>query len=293
VTKIKLLTYMVALTVSACASSPSAPGPGYSQYHTKKVETPDGLFVVDKFALIPGQLLSVAGQVQNNTQKQWLSARFDVLLYDRSKNLIGNPSFTITDIDKGQSKTIGAAASGSYVSFVPTGKSIDSFDLKFSGGTYKVNYDFRLDSSSSENGRTFNDGRLQIEFDVTASRLAFAIQNRTQGPLKIDWDGAAYVDVLSRSHKVFHSGVKYIDKDRPQLKGIVPPGAILSERILPSDYVTYDTRAIGEWIEQPLLPQGDAALAFKNKVFSLFLPIEIDGKTVNYNFVFRIVNVTW
>lgn len=47
----------------------------------------------------------------------------------------------------------------------------------------------------------------------------------------------------------------------------------------------------GEWMTPMLFPEAPKAALFKGKSFSVFMPLEINGATRNYNFVFRIDDI--
>ena len=96
------------------------------------------------------------------------------------------------------------------------------------------------------------------------------------------------MDPEGKSHKVIHQGVRFIEKDRPQPAALIPPGAIIEDFAYPSDSVQMIG---GSWVTGMLFPYAPKAAELKGKTFSLFMPVEVNGATKNYNFVFMIDDI--
>lgn len=137
----------------------------------------------------------------------------------------------------------------------------------------------------------YEDHFLKIVFSITKKQIGFILQNKTENPIKIDWNQVSYVDVLGESHKVMHSGVKYTDRANPQPPTVVPPTAKLEDIVFPIDYVYYSSGKYGGWREIPLFPEAPKAKLFKGRSFSIFMPLEISGVNKNYLFSFKIEDV--
>jgi hypothetical protein len=169
--------------------------------------------------------------------------------------------------------------------------SIGGWEVSFLSGHYPVNYKFALKKASPDRSLIFEDENVLIQFMVTQSGIDFIMKNKSVGPIKIDWDQAAYVDVMSKSHKVLHAGVRYMERDKPQAPTIVPPNANVEELIFPTDYVNFVSGLYGGWTKDPLFPDGPAAKPYKGQSFSVFMPIEVRGTIKNYAFDFVIEEV--
>lgn len=100
--------------------------------------------------------------------------------------------------------------------------------------------------------------------------------------LKIDWNQVSYIDVDGKSHKVFHNGVLYKDRE-----SFLPPTARFEDVAFPSD-CSERSEVEGGFLWSDLLPQSCIASAYVGKTFSLFIPIEIKSSTKNYLFSFQI-----
>ena len=169
---------------------------------------------------------------------------------------------------------------------------ISRYELRFKTGEYPAKYTFVLTKPKASSQLIYEDPFLKIEFSITQKQFGFILQNRTENPIKIDWNQVSYVDVLSESHKVMHSGVKYTDKGNPQTPTLIPPTAKLKDIVYPIDYVSYlPGPSGGLWTEAPLLPEAPEAKNLKGKSFSVFMPLEINGVVKNYLFSFNIADV--
>jgi hypothetical protein len=228
----------------------------------------------------------IAGSVTNNTPKQWGFANFQITLFDANRQKIGSDILTFNDFSPGQTKTIGLLGYES-LRLNKEGR-IRSFDLKFVKGSYQAQYVISMRKPVAADDMVFSDGLIELRFAPSEKQLGFTVRNTGSGPVKIDWNSAAFVDIAGASHKVMHHGVKYNERGAMQAPTVIPPGAIVRDFVYPSDYVSF---IYGVWNEQPMFPNAPLANEYKGHSFGVFLPIEIDGKVRNYNFVFRINDV--
>ena len=149
-----------------------------------------------------------------------------------------------------------------------------SSQKKEQGGIYLI-------SPKGSDGMAFEDGFIKIQF-LLASQLAFEITNKRAEPIEILWDSASIVDLKSQAHRVLHAGVRYIQRDQPMPPTVIPPNAKMSDGVIPSDYVSYES---SNWQVKSFL---EIILDSGGQTFSLFLPMKINGVTKNYNFVFKL-----
>jgi hypothetical protein len=133
---------------------------------------------------------------------------------------------------------------------------------------------------------SYQDAEISIQFSAndlqfSGSQLQFSLENKTNTPVIIDWDKVSYVDLSKEAHRVIHSGVRLLDRDKPQAPTTVPPNARLKDVISPSDYV--DTYI-------PFLPLHEPQRCV-GQSFSVFMPIEINGQKKDYVFAFKVERV--
>lgn len=235
------------------------------------------------------------GDVLNNTSKDWNRVIFEVDFYDSSGNRIENTyggffKFAIFDLKKGETKPIGGAIGMEYM-FGLKSAIVSRYEIRFGNGEYPAKYIFVMTKPKDNRELLFEDDFLRILFSISEIEIGFLLHNKTSNPIKIDWDQVSYVDVSSESHKVMHSGVKYIDREKPQAPTVLPPTAKLNDIIFPTDYVFYTSGKYGKWSRNPLFPDATKAELYKGKSFSVFIPFEINGVIKNYFFTFNIEDV--
>ena len=242
----------------------------------------------------------VSGTVKNQTSKAWTTARFTVDFFNSRGERMQNPMqkfdpyatswlLEITGLARGKPTEIGVPGWGTQMSG-RLEERFSRFEIKFAGGEYEVDYKISLMKPSLSPSLAFEDDALTFSFQLPPSRrgVDLTLQNKTQNPVRIDWNQVSYVDIEAVAHKVLHQGVRFVQRDQPMPSTTVPPGAKVSDQIYPSDAVVFAER---EWVMPPIFPAGPDALSLKGKTFSIFLPLEVNGATKNYNFVFSIDDV--
>lgn len=141
----------------------------------------------------------------------------------------------------------------------------------------------------------FEDEMTKIQWfpDNELKGMYFSLNNKTDYTIKIIWDGASFVDVNSKNHRVMHRGVKYIDRNNPQPATVVIRLGTLDDMIIPTDYISYSSSG---WETLPLFrPEGGTAnevkfnaLNYMGKSFQILLPFEVEGTVHEYIFIFKI-----
>jgi hypothetical protein len=155
---------------------------------------------------------------------------------------------------------------------------------------HPVIYQFAMKKPVEQDSLIWEDETAAFTFRMTRKELHFQLKNKVDSPLKIDWNQCSYIDVDGRAHKVLNKETKFKDKENPLSASVVPPTAILEDMVLPADYVKWD-RLMGGFTVRELLPHGNAAREYVGRTFSLFMPIEVNGKVANYMFSFTVKGV--
>ena len=153
-----------------------------------------------------------------------------------------------------------------------------------------VQYRFTMVKPAESESLTYDDDTLNVVFGVSRNGVNFTLRNKTESPIKIDWNQWSYVDVEGKSHKVFHRGVKYKDKETLLPPSTVPPTAALEDLIVPTDHVEW-SNVEGGFRTLELLPDNATASTFIGKTVSVFMPIEVNGNVKNYMFSFKVKDV--
>jgi hypothetical protein len=86
---------------------------------------------------------------------------------------------------------------------------------------------------------------------------------------------------------VFHSGIKFTDKESSLAPSVIPPTATFEDVVCPSDHAKFSETG-GGYQFLDLLPQSQSATEFVGKTISLFMPMELHNSVKNYFFSFKI-----
>jgi len=145
----------------------------------------------------------------------------------------------------------------------------------------------------------FEDEMVKIVWIPTSSQVSFILTNKTNHSIKIVWDEAAFVDEKGISHRVMHSGVKYIDRNNPQPPSVVVRNGTITDLVIPTDNVYYVSGKYGGWREAPLFPASSVtaeelrskAQKYVGKTIQVLLPIQIEDVVNEYIFTFEVKSV--
>jgi hypothetical protein len=261
----------------------------------------------------------LVGEIRNNTSKDWVKPKFALVFYDRNNSLIKFSSgreegilqetIDVGSLDKGQLVPVKASVMLTF----PAPR-IAAVVARLSSGAIEAKYTFVLLRKSvseeqrppnvatrsnklatkpapAEFGTTdlhFADRNIDIAFAISKSEVGFVLKNLSQEPLELNWNQVAYVDVGGKSHRVMHTGVKYIERDQPFAPTIIPPSAKIDDIVLPTDYVFFGG---GDWSRMAFFPDGERAAAYKGLTFALFMPVKANGFVKNYMFKFKVADV--
>jgi hypothetical protein len=235
----------------------------------------------------------LTGEVVNNTNKEWMTVEFQLEAIGADGKKIGSAIRTINRIrfvnfSPGGVQNIESA----YLHFADIDTPVvTDFDIGFVEGVYPATYTFSMLKPAPNKDLLFQDGFIDAAFVVTKKQIAFGIWNKTDNPIKLDWNQVSFIDINGDSHKVIHEGVKYMDKNNSMPPSVIPPTAKLKDIVFPTDYISYSAGQYGGWREKALFPDGSAATDYEGKTIGVFIPLEINGTVKNYLFTFRIDKV--
>lgn len=160
------------------------------------------------------------------------------------------------------------------------------------GAKPSYKYTFKMIKPAESTNGLFTDKYIQAAFPLNRIEFSFTIKNITDQPIFLDWNQASYVDPAGQSHKVIHTGIRYIERDKEMPPSIIPPGASLSDIFYPADYVNYSRGFLGtgtgRWETQQMLPKPEQGRHLIGKTISLFIPLKINGEQKYYSFVFQL-----
>ena len=155
---------------------------------------------------------------------------------------------------------------------------------------HKRNYE-PIDTKKFEN----EDQSILIQYnpDIVESGLSVQLKNKSDKPLRIIWDDSTYIRPGNTTQKIFHSGIKIIDRSNSQPSTTIPPQSILEETLVPIDGVSWGNN---NWEYNPLC--GTRSIythelddsACMGKIFGFYITYEINGKKNSLPLKFKYVS---
>lgn len=122
----------------------------------------------------------------------------------------------------------------------------------------------------------YSDRFVKVALDPSIREIRFTMFNLQDVPVTLEWDSVSIVDPSGKAHQVMHAGTKLIAKDQPQGSVVIPPGANISDILVPTDAVSWNGSS---WSREPFLPEEpEEAKALSGKYISIFMPLRIQGK---------------
>ena len=138
-----------------------------------------------------------------------------------------------------------------------------------------------------DNGITkysYKDNFIDIIIFGNSEHFSFILKNVSQSTQKLLWDDAVFVDINGSTSKVMHSGIKYSQREAPQIPSTIIKGASLDDIACPTSNVYYSDYG-KEWQVKSMYPEEISKGTFK---VQLMLPIQIKDVSNEYIFEFQI-----
>lgn len=144
----------------------------------------------------------------------------------------------------------------------------------------------------------YSDEMIESVWYVGPSTILFEIKNKTNSSIRIIWDEAAFVDETGNSTRVLNGEMSYANRNNPIPPSVIVRKGSFSNIIVPSDNL-YFSSGVGVNI-LPIFKNefSDPIEAEKfgkelvGKTIQVLLPLEIEGVTNDYIFVFKIDDYT-
>ncbi|WP_026630079.1 hypothetical protein [Dyadobacter alkalitolerans] len=167
-------------------------------------------------------------------------------------------------------------------------------------GVYSV-YLHSVDGPEDHNVDTvtsvYEDPLIKIDWDYAYSQIGFELTNKSDQTIKIIWDDAAYISMSNESGRIFHKGVKMIDRENSQPPTSIYKNTTLSDLIAPTSYTRYVSGQYGGWKAEPLVPVKQGIMSTKveyipdliGQTMRVVLPIKIEDKVLEYIFSFKTI----
>jgi len=248
----------------------------------------DGRFVFRSLQFVQDRTIAyLAGTVTNETSHDWEAVIFDFRWSDDVGRTGTLGSAFCVSFPKGNkcSLALGPGSPGMMIHDVPP--NVIKAEFVLASGHYVPNYKFSLQKPKPSEALAFEDSNIAFIAQVSREGIAVAILNKTDQPIKIDWNQVSYIDQTGKANGVTHQGVRYADATSAKPPTIIPPGARHEDTIMPAGNIRY---ADG-WKVNPLLPMGAQSRELVGRTISLYVPMEISGKVENYSIAIRIESV--
>jgi hypothetical protein len=299
----RIITTILVLLVLTLPSAFAGNNKGGINKENLEIQTEYGPVILQNVSVVQSaSSVLVSGIATNQTNRAWRYFTLSLRFRDKSgRELKSDSSFDdsflsevhIRDFGKGETKPLAGPfeESPARVDVRLVGKLAD-FELLWvrERSYYDSRPTFDLIHPSQSNALLHDDEAITIKFVVAATELQFALANKTQEPLSINWDEVSFIDLNSTAHRVLHQGVRLVDRDKPQAPTVVPPYTKINDSIAPVDGIEFNT-TISDWDHQPLLPPSQEIVNYKGKTFGVFMPLVINGQKKSYTFTIRIDDV--
>ena len=137
----------------------------------------------------------------------------------------------------------------------------------------------------------YTDSLIDIVFTDNGESIPFELTNKAEKNIKVNWNEASYIDFSNTKGKIMHVGVEYIIRSGDYPPTSIAGGSKISDFATPTDNVFYSLGYYGGWRTKHLLPYSNpnGAKTLVGKRVKLLLPIQNDGKQLDYVFTFDIV----
>lgn len=132
---------------------------------------------------------------------------------------------------------------------------------------------------------SFTDNVMKTIIFVDTTSIHIVMQNNYPHAIKVMWHEASYVGIDNFTSSIMHTGVKYIDREKLQTPTTIISGAILLDRIIPTNKAEWDTLSM-RWKECSLY--SNSSIINNSKTIKLMLPIQVGGIVNEYIFTFRL-----
>lgn len=101
-----------------------------------------------------------------------------------------------------------------------------------------------------EKGTVERTDKYDIDYTLYTYGVGIEITNKTDSVLVVDWDKCT-ITHRGQTMRVIHAGVKFTDRNSPQVQSVIPPKGKISDTIYPVPYISYVSKR--GWVKHPIL----------------------------------------
>ena len=154
------------------------------------------------------------------------------------------------------------------------------------------------DSISQNTSLNYRDDIMNISWNLQRNLINFTLHNKAASSTKVLWDDMAFVGIDGKSKRVIHQGIKYNEKENPQAPTVVMRDSRVTDLLIPSSNIYYN-QSLKKWSAHALVndimfsPEDETTQHASGKKIKILLPIIINEKRYEYQFVFEIENIKY
>ncbi len=133
---------------------------------------------------------------------------------------------------------------------------------------------------------------------IGRTQIGITVENNSGEPIEIAWNDSSFIDMTRSAKRVFHTAVKYADREQSLPNTVIPPLAKVEDAAVPAGSVYFVEGQYGGWRENPLLPDeippdlADKAMSsMKGAKVALFLQLLVSGKKTPVTLMFEVSDV--
>jgi len=127
--------------------------------------------------------------------------------------------------------------------------------------------------------RSFSNDILEFEFmNFDSNYPKFKLTNKSSESLSIIWDSCVFIDETGRSHKVFKSELRFVERDQPISPSVVIPSTHIIDYFVPVYAAQWEDN---EWVVSDSIPKSSG------KTIGLVFAINHRDSMDNYIFKFE------
>jgi hypothetical protein len=155
-----------------------------------------------------------------------------------------------------------------------------------------------LDYQFSNQEVTKNFSAGVITGVIGRKQIGITVENNSDQPIEIVWNDSSFIDMNRSAKRIFHSGVKFTDREQALPNTTIPPLAKAEDAVIPAANVHFVEGRYGGWTERPLFPSevppelAEKAMASMNGAkVALYLQLLIGGKKTPVTLLFEVAAV--
>jgi hypothetical protein len=133
---------------------------------------------------------------------------------------------------------------------------------------------------------------------VGKKQIGITVENNSALPIEIIWNDSSFIDMNRSAKRIFHSGVKYADREQSLPNTTIPPLAKVEDEVTPTANAYFVEGRYGGWGEEPLFPSevspelAEKTMAsLKGAKVALFLQLLIGGRKTPVTLLFEVAAV--